>query len=130
MQTPDQAALPTGWDAPQEFRLAEEPLPGGVLISVTGELDIATAPELRSRLNAAVEARARRVVLDLCPVTFMDSVAMAVVLHARARLGAGGRMAIVIPGDSYTRLVFEIAGLPQCLDLFETRGEALAHVGA
>jgi hypothetical protein len=60
----------------------------------------------------------------------MDSVALAAILHARARLAADGLVAVAIPRDSYTRLVFEIAGLPQCLDLFETRDEALAHVGA
>jgi hypothetical protein len=33
---------------------------------------------------------------------------------------------VVIPSGSYTRLVVEIAGLPRCLDLFETRADALA----
>jgi len=30
--------------------------------------------------------------------------------------------------DSYTQLVFEITGLPRCLELFETREQAVDHV--
>ena len=120
-----------GWDQPGDFHVADEPLEaGGVLITVSGELDIATAPELRKRLTSAIEAGARRLVIDLSTVDFMDSVAMAAIIHARTQMADNGRMAIVLEGDSYTRLVFEIAGLPRCLDLFETRDAAIAHVGS
>ena len=35
---------------------------------------------------------------------------------------------IVIDPGSYTWMVFEIAGLPQCLDIVETLDQALAHL--
>jgi anti-anti-sigma factor len=104
--------------------------PDGVVLTVAGELDIATAPLLRERLTAAIGAGVRRLVLDLRPVSFMDSVAVAAILHARRDLGQVGRMAVVTAAESYPRLVFEIAGLPACLDLFETTDAAIAHVGA
>ena len=123
----DTIFLIDGWDAPAEFRLRAERLdPESVLVTVAGELDIATVPQLRERLDAAVDAGATRVVLDLTDVSFMDSVAMAAIIHARTRLGDAGRLVVAIPSESYTRLVFEIAGLPRCLDLFETRAEAVA----
>lgn len=105
-------------------------MPSGRLLTVSGELDIATAPDLRSRLDAAVDAGTKRIVLDLEAVSFMDSVAMAAIIHTRTRLGDRGKIAIVVPSASYTRLVFEIAGLPRCLDLFETREHAVAHLAA
>jgi anti-sigma B factor antagonist len=104
--------------------------PEGVLLTVQGELDMATAPLLRERLTATRDGGAGRLVLDLRPVSFMDSVAMAAILHARKDLGDEGRMAVVVAPDSYPRLVFEIAGLPACLDLFEAPGPAIAHVSA
>jgi anti-sigma B factor antagonist len=111
------------------FEMAEERLgASGILLAVSGELDIATAPELRDRLTAAIEAGATRVVVDLRDVTFMDSVAMAAILHARTQLGEDGRLAVVLGAESYTQLVFEIAGLPRCLSLFETRAAAVKHV--
>lgn len=127
---PSPPIVTRAWDKPEEFRLAETPIePAGVAIAVSGELDIATAPELRRSMTAAIDAGASRLVIDLCSVSFMDSVAMAAIIHARTQLADGGRLAIVLDQDSYTRLVFEIAGLPRCLDLFETRDEAIAHVG-
>ena len=119
-------AIPEDWGA---FGLTEEPLgESGTILAVAGELDIATAPELRGRLTAAIEAGKTGIVVDLREVAFMDSVAMAAILHARTQLGDRGRLAVVLDDESYTRLVFEIAGLPRCLDLFETREAAAAHV--
>ena len=91
---------------------------------------MATAPALRERMTAAIADGRRRLVIDLRPIEFLDSVAVAAILQARRRLGDGGRLAVIIDPDSYTRMVFEIAGLPQCLDVVETREAALAVVGA
>lgn len=111
------------------FGLAEERFePSGIVITVQGELDIATAPQLRERLGAAIDAGLRRLVIDLRPLDFLDSVAVASMLHARRQLGDTGRLAVVVAPESYIRMVFEIAGLPQCLDVVETRDEAIALV--
>jgi anti-sigma B factor antagonist len=116
---------------PGALRLTEESLePSGVVLTVEGELDIATAPELRTRLNTVVDAGLSRLVIDLRPLSFLDSVAMATLLQARRRLGASGRMAVVVAADSYVRLIFEVAGMPQCIDVFETREQAVTHVVA
>jgi anti-sigma B factor antagonist len=114
---------------PGALRLTEEALePSGVVLTVEGELDIATAPELRARFNAAVDAGVSRLVVDLRAVSFLDSVALATLLNARRRMGENGRLAVVVAADSYVRLIFEIAGMPQCLDIFETREQAVSHV--
>ena len=119
-------AMPDDWSA---FELAEEPLGAdATYVTVAGELDIATAPDLRDRLMAAIKRGVRRIAIDLREVTFMDSVAMAVILHARTQLGGCGRFAVVLGAESYTQLVFEIAGLPRSLTLFETREQAVEHI--
>ena len=121
-------AIEDDWSA---FELAEEPLgESASLLVVSGELDIATAPDLRDRMTAAIARGATGLVVDLHSVTFMDSVAMAAILHARTQLGEGGRLAVVLGADSYTQLVFEIAGLPRCLTLFDSREEAVEYVTA
>jgi anti-sigma B factor antagonist len=124
MSAVNESIFVDGWDRPPAFYVLEAPLePHGVVLTVHGELDIATAPDFRERLDAAVDAGAKRLVLDLTPVAFMDSVAIAAILHARTRLG-DGRLAVVLADGSYTRLVFEIAGLPRCLDVFATLADA------
>ena len=120
-------AMSDDWSA---FEMAEERLgPRTTLLDVAGELDIATAPELQAEFDRILAQDGLKVVIvDLRDVTFMDSVAMAAILHARTQLGEKGRMAVVLGDESYTRLVFEIAGLPRCLALFEARDDAVAHV--
>jgi anti-sigma B factor antagonist len=129
MQTP-RPHPPAGPIAePVEFRLDEEPLgPSGAVLTVSGELDIATVPQPRKRLGAALDRGARRLVIDLRPLFFLDSVAVAALLHAARQVGDDGRLAVVVAPDSYIRMVFEIAGLPLCLDVVDTREEALARV--
>ena len=110
------------------FGLTEEPLPGGLMLAVSGELDLATAPDLRERLGAAVGSGTTRIVVDLRDVTFMDSVGLAAILHARSRLSEHGRLALVVAPDSYARLVLEIAGMPRALAIFADGDAAIAHV--
>jgi anti-anti-sigma factor len=110
-------------------RLDEESLdPSGLILTVSGELDLATAPQLRASLTAAIDGGVKRLVIDLCSLYFMDSIALAVLLQARRHLGDAGRMAVVVAPDSYIRLIFEVAGMPQCIEVLETREQAIAHV--
>jgi anti-anti-sigma factor len=118
-------SIPEEWPP---FDLSEAPLDGGAVLTVVGELDLETAPELRDRLTAIVDGGASAVVVDLRQVTFMDSVGLAAILHARKRLARGGRLALVVAPESYAQLVLEIAGLPPALERFETRAAAVAHV--
>ena len=119
------SSIPEEWPP---FDLSEAPLDGGAVLTVVGELDLETAPELRERLTAIVESGATAVVVDLRRVTFMDSIGLAAVLHARKRLARGGRLALVVAPESYAQLVLEIAGLPPALARFESRADAIAHV--
>jgi anti-sigma B factor antagonist len=113
---------------PVDFRVeAESFAPDGLVVTVAGELDIATVPQVRKLLGDSLAAGVRRVVIDLRPLFFLDSVAVAALLGVAAQLG-DGRLAVVIDPDSYIRMVFEIAGLPQCLDVVETREAGRARV--
>ena len=115
---------------PPEFGVTREPIgPGGVLVTVRGELDMLTVPELRSVLDAVIDGGPRRVVLDLTEVSFIDSVSLAAIVNARRRLGAGGRLGVVIEEGSYAMLIFEIGGLDSIVELFHTRVRAVAKLG-
>jgi anti-sigma B factor antagonist len=107
--------------APAEFSIADaQRADGGVLLTVAGELDIATVPVVRERLSALIEGGARRVVVDLRDVSFMDSTGLAAFIHAKMRLGDEGRLTLVMEADSYARLIFEVAGLVGVLDVVDT----------
>lgn len=59
-----------------------------LVVSVRGEVDIATAPLLRAVLDGLPLSRPRRVEVDLSGVTFLDSQGIGVLVAARRRLAA------------------------------------------
>lgn len=108
-------------NAPAEFSIADSHrADGSVLLTVTGELDIATVPVVRDRLAGLTEAGARRLVVDLRDVSFMDSTGLAAFIHAKMRLGDEGSLTLVMEPDSYAHLIFEVAGLVGVLDVVDT----------
>ena len=85
-------------------------LDGDTGLKVVGELDVATAPQLRAALQGAVFADPP--VLDLSELTFLDSCGVHAILEfARAQNG-NGPVVILDPSDAVTRLL-ELIGIDQ-----------------
>jgi len=53
---------------------------GYTMVEVGGEIDLHTAPELRDCLNQAIDAGSRQLVVDLRQASFIDSVALSVLM--------------------------------------------------
>jgi anti-sigma B factor antagonist len=88
---------------------------GYELLSVEGELDIATAPRMIAALNEALADMESPLVVDLSAVVFMDSTGLALLMNARRRVVRRGQgFAIVCPGGPISRL-FEIADMVESL---------------
>ena len=81
--------------------------PGFTRVSVSGELDLATAPELADAL-AEAPAGAAVVILDLSQLTFIDSTGLHMILAARARLAEADCRLVLIPGAHQVQRIFEI----------------------
>ena len=66
------------------------------VVTATGELDLSTADELRECLFGVVAGGARRIVLDLSAVTFLDSTTLGVLVSTHNRLKpVNGRLELV-----------------------------------
>jgi anti-sigma B factor antagonist len=114
---------------PRGIQVTEETLdPSGLVLTISGELDLATAPVLRDRLAAAIDAGQHRLVIDLSAISFLDSVALATIVHAKQRLPEDGRLALAVDPSSYVMLVFQSGGLQHVLDLVDTRAQAIELV--
>jgi len=81
-------------------------------LRVRGEIDVATAPQLRAALNTLVDGGAHRISLDLAAVRFVDSAGLGVLVGALRKLEDrnGGRLRVDNVQDG-VRKVFEITGL-------------------
>ena len=98
------------------------------VVSVSGELDIATAGRLGDELGRTSERSARRVIVDLVGVTFIDSVALGVLTEEARRLRASGGSCIVVSQDPRILRVFEITGLDRIFRIERSLAEAVDGV--
>jgi anti-anti-sigma factor len=79
-------------------------------VTVTGELDIITAPGLSRRLLEAAAAHPERLVLDLGGLVFVDVAGARALEEAHRQLQAGCPVIVCEPRPS-VRNVFGLAGL-------------------
>jgi len=95
----------------QEFEIAERTDATPPVIAVSGEIDVATAPQLRECLQRVIARGESTIVLDLLGVTFLDSTALGVLVGALKRCReAGGDLHLVV-ADPRIMKIFEITGL-------------------
>lgn len=96
------------------------------VVTVTGEIDIATQGQLRTKLNDLVVAGHVDLVLDLSGVSFVDSTGLGALIGTRRRVHAfHGSLALVIPDESVMK-VFTITGLEKVFAIHDTLEAALA----
>jgi anti-anti-sigma factor len=80
--------------------------PGGVLLALRGELDLASAPILEARLRAADVEEHSDVALDLTDLSFVDATGLKVILNAHRRASwRGGRVTLLNPSSDIRRLL-------------------------
>ncbi len=114
-------------NAGQPFRVElMVPSLGHAVVVLQGELDLFTAPRFLMVLLESIEHGARRVVVDLTEVTFVDSTALGALIGAGKRLGGvEGSLAIVCPPGSIRRLL-ELTSLDSIIEIYASREEALS----
>ena len=78
-----------------ELSLATRPGRGCLVVQLGGVLDLASIPDVRSRLQQALDDGVRNVVLDLAEVRLIDSTALGMIvwLH-KELLERGGRACV------------------------------------
>jgi anti-sigma B factor antagonist len=101
---------------------------GYTVVEVGGEIDLASAPELRDCLNHTIDAGSRQLVVDLRQVDFIDSEGLGVLVGARRRLlqdrHHDGGIQLVCANGLVLR-VLRISGLDRVFPLHATLTDAL-----
>jgi anti-sigma B factor antagonist len=86
---------------------------GWSVLSVTGDCDLASGPELRKHIQRAA-AQAERLVIDLSGVGFLDSVGLGLLVGAARRVD---ELVVVAPVGSSPRRALETSRLDEILDV-------------
>jgi len=89
---------------------------GWAVLSVTGDCDLASGPELRRQIQRAA-ADAERLVVDLSAVGFLDSVGLGLLVGAARRVA---ELVVVAPQESSARRALESSRLVEILDVRAT----------
>jgi anti-sigma B factor antagonist len=105
---------------------AEEIADDTWVVAVRGEIDLFTAPGLKADLSRAIDARARRLVVDMTETTFLDSSSLGVLIGAQKRLAARGGALVIACKNRAILNTFKVTGLSAFFTLAHTREEALA----
>jgi anti-anti-sigma factor len=117
--------------SPAPFEVKVGDLEHGVrTISVRGELDLSTAPDLEGPLKEATDSGEGSVLIDLSQCEFIDSTGIALIVRAWQRLNSGenGRALVICSQNDQVRRVLEITGLELSIPVHLTREEALAAI--
>jgi anti-sigma B factor antagonist len=103
----------------EEAWLSSESRGDCMVITIRGDLDIVTSPQLDECLTAA-EGSHTRIILDLADVDFLDTSALAVIIgHWKKAEAAGGMLALAGARYRYTKTLW-ITGLADKLTLYDT----------
>jgi anti-sigma B factor antagonist len=104
---------------------------GVSVISISGEHDLSTAPDLRSRLATAI-ADGESVVIDLSQAEFIDSSILGALLDARREAHAGGLgFAVALSnGARPVARVLDVTGLSTTLPVHSNRTAAIEDAAA
>jgi anti-sigma B factor antagonist len=109
--------LQTPASPPPDFEVTAEIADGAATVTVRGEVDVYTAPQLRQRLYAVVADGVSNVVLDVAGMTFIDSTGLGVIVGTLKRLREGGGELVLRSPSRSTRKVLDITGLTRIITI-------------
>lgn len=110
-----------------DFRTETERLDSGVVaLSLFGELDQATVPDLYEGADPLINDGSESLLVDLSSCGFVDSSGLAAFVAIRERVTASpDRGFAVCCPDNQVRRLLELTGLDQAMGITTSRDEAL-----
>src|SRR6266446_2874721 len=96
------------------------------VLPLEGEIDLHVSPTVTASLNAMIEKKPKRLVVDLSHVTYIDSAGLAAFIEAMQKVEAYGGKFVLAGLQETVRSIFEISRLDQVFQIFPDVDAALA----
>ncbi len=109
-----------------DFDIEHDPLEHAHLVTASGELDVAAAPQLSAILTMGAVSSQSVVVLDMGEATFIDSTALGVVIRAADQLREAGKLLFVVAPEGPVSRLLELTNLKQHFTVYSDRDEAIS----
>jgi anti-sigma B factor antagonist len=107
------------------FRLDVRDQDHAAVIVASGELDLASAPELEHELERAQESNVSTLIIDLRPLEFLDSTGLSILIKAHQRAEAAGRRFAVVKGPHQVQRLLALSGLEERLTVIDAPEDLL-----
>lgn len=112
---------------PTTFDIGKHQVDDAVVLTVSGEVDMLSAPQLAEAIHTALADAPAALVIDLSKVDFLASAGMTVLVTAQAEVTAPTRFAVVANGPATSRPI-KLMGLDNVLALYSTLDSALSRI--
>lgn len=110
-----------------DLTLATRDVNGQVVVDVTGEIDVYTAPKLRDKITELVANGVYDLVIDMEGVEFLDSTGLGVLVGGLKKVRVhDGSLSLVCTQDRLLK-IFQITGLSKVFAIHDTAESALAR---
>jgi len=96
----------------------------GPVVTLAGEVDLRSSPQLREALLEILEQRPARLVIDLSGVEYMDSSGVGTMVEVKRRVERDGGRIILAGLQPRVRSVFEITQLDRFFEIRRDVDEA------
>ena len=109
------------------FEILEKNLGEIKELKVVGELDALVAPKLKERITKLVEGDSTKFIIDFEEVTHINSLAMGILRGKLKVVKEMGGDIKLIKLNEHIKTIFEMIGLDEIFDIYETEDEAVAN---
>lgn len=104
---------------PEELVIERRDDSDGVVLALSGELDIATSPALEQRITQIWDEGPDRLLLDLSELRFVDSAGVSALIRAKEEAGAKGRELVLRRPPPKVQSLFALVGLANWLTIVD-----------
>jgi anti-anti-sigma factor len=109
------------------FAVAQESVGTVAVVSVSGAVDMLTAPQLSQAIADSLSRQPTAVIVDLLDVDFLASAGMQVIVAAHEDAGSQTKLVVVADGPATSRPL-KITGIADFIGVYPTRDDALQEV--
>lgn len=109
-----------------QFRVEVRSEGTAAVVVVSGELDLASGPELEQTLEQLAEQPTELLVIDLRAVDFMDSTGLSIIVKAHQRFADAGRQLALVRGTPQVQRLLDLTGVAERLPLVDSPEELLS----
>ncbi len=107
-----------------ELEIPDTDVDGWTVVAASGEIDVATAPDLREHLVGLLANGTTHLIIDLEGVDFVDSTGLGVLVGAIRRARSEGGDVRLVCTNARILKVFDVTGLDEVFTIADTIDDA------